>query len=671
MVRIEPLTRPVGEGAFDARVARLDAAHDLAVLRTSVEGGLGASVPGLVEAEGLARGTSVVVSGMPYVEDPGNIYRDWDAPGLWAGGATRNDLRWGQLSNNGVVPGMSGAPVLVEPDNFVVGVVSGRYNSADGWVRDRVWAARVEDLVPLLVGLAPVKLLGGARSNAEPLVIGPLNTGYAYGTTALTIDASAPVLMYAAAMPAGVRKEHAASVDFDLTNLGKVDVRVDRVDIRVLEFYPVDFLDVTPLTAAVDIRRYSCVLDGRPGNYECRSESATYDYIKLASGELERFSVTLQVPTPGVYRFTACVRYSVAGHLKTVEYADAVTLGFFDDRGNRSISSDIQGRLLTILEHEQSPSQRSVAALHLAKFGRPEAIPELLHLLEHEHRDYLRSDVAEALAIYRSGEVTEALVAALGNKSRMVRRSAAKSLGTIGDPSSIPYLERYLGGGDVVTEAAEALGLIGDESAVAALGRALEDENEGVRQAVTSALSHLGDRAIPLLDTAVNDPNQNVRWRAILVLGELKSSAAMARLVGALTDDDSHIRSGAASRLGWIKDTSAMSALRVALRNDTPSAGAALAHLDPPDIDGLLAAANESDTRTLLGVAWGLSELAEKLERLPRAYEKRAKLIATRALEMLNALEAMADIDHEELSRFRSRGIRSIRKWQQRTDGRQ
>lgn len=43
---------------------------------------------------------------------------------------------------------------------MVVGVVSARYNSADGWLRDSVWVARVEDLVPLLAGLANVDVAG-------------------------------------------------------------------------------------------------------------------------------------------------------------------------------------------------------------------------------------------------------------------------------------------------------------------------------------------------------------------------------------------------------------------------------------------------------------------------------------------------------------------------------
>lgn len=52
---------------------------------------------------------------------------------------------------------MSGAPVW-RRDGAVVEVVSARYNSSDDWLRGTVWVARVEELVPLLHGLASVSI---------------------------------------------------------------------------------------------------------------------------------------------------------------------------------------------------------------------------------------------------------------------------------------------------------------------------------------------------------------------------------------------------------------------------------------------------------------------------------------------------------------------------------
>ena len=46
--------------------------------------------------------------------------------------------------------GMSGAPVLGSEDGLLLGIVSSRYNSQDGWLRDTVWVARTEHLLQLL-----------------------------------------------------------------------------------------------------------------------------------------------------------------------------------------------------------------------------------------------------------------------------------------------------------------------------------------------------------------------------------------------------------------------------------------------------------------------------------------------------------------------------------------
>ena len=57
---------------------------------------------------------------------------------------------------------MSGAPVVRDGDGAVAGVVSGRYNSADGWLAGTVWVARTEDLAVLLDGIAGVALAQAA-----------------------------------------------------------------------------------------------------------------------------------------------------------------------------------------------------------------------------------------------------------------------------------------------------------------------------------------------------------------------------------------------------------------------------------------------------------------------------------------------------------------------------
>ena len=130
MVRVDPLRGGAGR---EARVEGLDPLHDLAVLVT--DDPLAASVVGLAASDDVAARTAVLVTGVAGLDDPGHTTRHLPADGYWVGGTTRDDqIQLGVLDSKRVLRGMSGAPVLA--GERVVGVVSARYNSIDGWNRD-------------------------------------------------------------------------------------------------------------------------------------------------------------------------------------------------------------------------------------------------------------------------------------------------------------------------------------------------------------------------------------------------------------------------------------------------------------------------------------------------------------------------------------------------------
>ena len=60
-------------------------------------------------------------------------------------------------------------------DGAVVGVVSGRYNTADGWLANNVWVARTEDLAPLLADLADVTMEKASYDEPIDLVLAITN----------------------------------------------------------------------------------------------------------------------------------------------------------------------------------------------------------------------------------------------------------------------------------------------------------------------------------------------------------------------------------------------------------------------------------------------------------------------------------------------------------------
>ncbi|MGH3390348.1 MAG: trypsin-like peptidase domain-containing protein [Actinomadura sp.] len=152
----------VGTDALDgttpvagAQVLATDPVRDLAVLRRAET--LPGTAAALEATDTVGLLAPVVVTGVAAVDDPGHDYRHLDATGTWQGGTVRDGrVALGRLASSAVVPGMSGAPVLRLAGRTVLGVVSARYNSADGWLRDSVWTARTEDLAALLDGIPGV-----------------------------------------------------------------------------------------------------------------------------------------------------------------------------------------------------------------------------------------------------------------------------------------------------------------------------------------------------------------------------------------------------------------------------------------------------------------------------------------------------------------------------------
>ncbi|MFG2045715.1 tetratricopeptide repeat protein, partial [Dactylosporangium sp. NPDC048998] len=145
-----------GDTSVPATVHAVDEAHDLAVLTCDMP--LPGSVPGLVASSSVQPATKVTVTGVSQFPNA-TPFRYTSVVGVWQGGALRvDDVALGQVTATGLAKGMSGGPVRRIDDGRVVGLVSARYNSATIWLQGTVWVARVEDLLPLLAGVAEVQL---------------------------------------------------------------------------------------------------------------------------------------------------------------------------------------------------------------------------------------------------------------------------------------------------------------------------------------------------------------------------------------------------------------------------------------------------------------------------------------------------------------------------------
>lgn len=147
-VRFVPLN---GGGIGNARLHGYDEDHDLAVLWTETP--LPASVPFLSRSKDIDPETKF------HLQGPAELTESYDsepydflpATGTFLGISL--DQR-GRTMARGyapqVEPGMSGCPALREKDGAVIGVLSKRYHSGDGWSAGTIFMSCIESLEPLI-----------------------------------------------------------------------------------------------------------------------------------------------------------------------------------------------------------------------------------------------------------------------------------------------------------------------------------------------------------------------------------------------------------------------------------------------------------------------------------------------------------------------------------------
>lgn len=146
----------------------------------------------------------------------------------------------------------------------------------------------------------------------------------------------------------------------------------------------------------------------------------------------------------------------------------------------------------------------------------------------------------------RAAFAAEAIKAYEGAESDdpRVRRYLALVLGRLGDPRSVPILEKALDDKDGETRvyALWALALIGNPSSAPKVRPLLEAEDPGLRKTAAFAAGRMEDGdAIPALKKLLEDPVVDVRWNAALALATLDDPAGRDVLV-AMTDRPSLAR---------------------------------------------------------------------------------------------------------------------------------
>ncbi len=179
--------------------------------------------------------------------------------------------------------------------------------------------------------------------------------------------------------------------------------------------------------------------------------------------------------------------------------------------------------------------------------------------------------------------VIAGLIRALDDEDDDVREAAARSLSRIRSPEVTAALMAKLDDPEpqIRETIVRALGRGRSAEAGQGLQAALTDANAGVRQQAAWALGNTRNReAVPALLTSLTDTENNVREQSAWALGQLRSSEAVAGLSAALSADDTpNVREQAAWALGQVRDQSS--------------------------VDGLVAALSDADAGVREQVAWG------------------------------------------------------------------
>jgi len=183
------------------------------------------------------------------------------------------------------------------------------------------------------------------------------------------------------------------------------------------------------------------------------------------------------------------------------------------------------------------------------------------------------------------------------------RRTAAESLGKIGDRSALPAVLPLLTDAvpAVRAAAAQALGRVAtpdDGAVITGLAHLLNDSDDSVRHATALAIGEIepSPRQLTSVADLLRASDVQIRRAAVRALISLDAGQVIEWLLPLLDDPDAEVRQGAVSALGLSGDAHVTAALSKRLVHDPSPAVRAEAAYHLGELSG-------QDTRTLLRTA--------------------------------------------------------------------
>ncbi|HEY5901195.1 MAG TPA: HEAT repeat domain-containing protein [Anaerolineales bacterium] len=207
--------------------------------------------------------------------------------------------------------------------------------------------------------------------------------------------------------------------------------------------------------------------------------------------------------------------------------------------------------------NEAHPLQRARAAQALGLTRDPAAVPILIDALRSPYHT-VRAAAASALSLLNDLRALSPLLTALKDPEPGVRASAIPALAALRDLAAFEAITDLLLDDPLIEvrqAAARALGSLRDPAALPSLMQALHDsfwwyEREAAAADLLESIQATGEAAVPLLITALRDPEGAVRRYAAILLGRLGDSRALEPLALALYDLHHDVGEAAARAIG-------------------------------------------------------------------------------------------------------------------------
>ncbi|WP_035549823.1 HEAT repeat domain-containing protein [Burkholderia sp. 9120] len=212
---------------------------------------------------------------------------------------------------------------------------------------------------------------------------------------------------------------------------------------------------------------------------------------------------------------------------------------------------------------DTDPVVRRIALLELADLEEPDTLPLIAHALAHDVSAEVRREAARVLGSWEEAWIVDALCHALLDADHDVRTAAAQSLSALKDDACGPVLHRWTDHAEPFVQAAVLRGLreLRYADALEPALRALDHTDDSVRTEAVVLLGWLKDtRALaPLADTVTGDTNADIRRAAVGALGFAPAThtATLTALLQALSDPVWQVREETATTLGKLRANAA------------------------------------------------------------------------------------------------------------------